>query len=117
MTQKKLPIGIKSFDQIIDNNFVYADKTGYIYDLVTDEENSNFFLSRPRRFGKTLLIRTLKELFSGHRELFQGLLIDKLGYDFPKRAVISLSLSTDSDTKEIFRSNLMVMLKEIADAY
>ncbi|MDR0550358.1 MAG: AAA family ATPase [Deltaproteobacteria bacterium] len=117
MTQKKLPIGIKSFDKIINNNYIYADKTGYIYDLVTDEENSNFFLSRPRRFGKTLLIRTLKELFSGRRELFQGLLIDKLGYDFPKRAVISLSLSTNSDTKEIFEHNLMIMLKEIAEAY
>jgi hypothetical protein len=65
MTLKRLPVGIQSFTKIIDENHVYADKTKYIYDLLTDSA-CNFFLSRPRRFGKTLIVNTLRKLFSGN---------------------------------------------------
>jgi predicted AAA+ superfamily ATPase len=106
MTLKGIPFADQTFADIIDGDFFYADKTEYIYKLI-DSKKKHFFLSRPRRFGKTLLINTLEELFSGRRELFQGLLIDKLGYDFPKRAVISFSLSIDSDTEEILKASTL----------
>ena len=76
MTSRKLPIGIQSFEKIITNNYIYIDKTRYIYDLV--HSGSQFFLSRPRRFGKSLLLSTLKEYWKGNKELFSGLQIDKL---------------------------------------
>ncbi|MDR2141015.1 MAG: AAA family ATPase, partial [Deltaproteobacteria bacterium] len=83
MTLKKLPLGNQSFGRIIDRNLLYADKTRYIYNLVKSEDR-NYFLSRPRRFGKTLLLSALEELFTGHRERFKGLWIDGSDYDFPR---------------------------------
>ena len=72
----KYPIGIQSFDQIIEDGYVYVDKTDLVYKLVT--EGKIYFLSRPRRFGKSLLVSTLKNYFLGRKELFKGLAIDKL---------------------------------------
>ncbi len=71
MTKKKLPIGIQTFRKIRDDNCYYVDKTGFACRLA--EEGSHYFLSRPRRFGKSLFLDTLKELFEGNRELFTGL--------------------------------------------
>ncbi|MBR1772955.1 MAG: ATP-binding protein [Eubacterium sp.] len=73
---KKLPIGIQSFEKIRTDNFLYVDKTEYVYDLV--HNNIPYFLSRPRRFGKSLLLSTLKAYWEGKRELFEGLAIDEL---------------------------------------
>ncbi|MDR0548807.1 MAG: AAA family ATPase, partial [Deltaproteobacteria bacterium] len=64
MTLKELPIGSQPFARIIEENLVYADKTSYIHQLIKSK-GKHFFLSRPRRFGKSLLINTLEELFSG----------------------------------------------------
>ena len=72
----KYPIGIQSFDRVIEDGYVYVDKTDLIYSLV--HESSIYFLSRPRRFGKSLLVSTLKNYFLGRRELFRGLAIDEL---------------------------------------
>ena len=72
----KYPIGIQSFEKIIEDGYVYVDKTDLVYKLVT--EGHIYFLSRPRRFGKSLLISTLKNYFLGRKELFKGLAIDKL---------------------------------------
>lgn len=69
----KYPIGIQSFDQIVEGGFVYVDKTALVYRLVT--EGKTYFLSRPRRFGKSLLLSTLACYFQGRRELFDGLVI------------------------------------------
>jgi hypothetical protein len=74
MKRKLLPIGIQDFRKLRTKNCVYVDKTEYIHRLVT--EGWYYFLSRPRRFGKSLLVSTLKELFSGSRELFEGLWIE-----------------------------------------
>ncbi|MDR1870512.1 MAG: AAA family ATPase, partial [Deltaproteobacteria bacterium] len=90
MTLKRLPLGDRSFPQIIDENFLYADKTRYIYETLNGDSNC-YFLSRPRRFGKTLLLSVFKELFSGRRERFKGLWIDQSDYDFPEVPVIHLS--------------------------
>ena len=70
---KKLPIGIQDFARLRQEDFLYVDKTELIYRLAT--EGVYYFLSRPRRFGKSLLVSTLAELFQGHRELFEGLWI------------------------------------------
>ena len=72
----KYPIGIQSFEQIIKDGYVYVDKTALIYDLVT--RGKIYFLSRPRRFGKSLLMSTLENYFLGRKELFEGLAISSL---------------------------------------
>ncbi|MGD9731341.1 MAG: ATP-binding protein [Desulfamplus sp.] len=81
MTKKKLPIGIQTFSEIITEGYYYVDKTLYAYNLAT--EGKHYFLSRPRRFGKSLFVDTLKSLFEAQEELFRRLYIhDK--WDFTK---------------------------------
>ncbi|MCX8144666.1 MAG: AAA family ATPase, partial [Bacteroidia bacterium] len=77
---RKLPIGIQSFENIRKDNYIYVDKTNYIYDLLNS--GKYFFISRPRRFGKSLLVDTIKCLFEGKKELFEGLFIyDKWNWE------------------------------------
>ena len=76
----KYPIGIQSFERIIEDGYVYIDKTDIIYSLT--HGGSIYFLSRPRRFGKSLLVSTLKNYYLGHKELFKGLKIDSLEKDW-----------------------------------
>ncbi|WPL11589.1 ATP-binding protein [Thiorhodovibrio litoralis] len=71
MSRKKLPIGVQTFAKIREDDYYYVDKTGFALRLI--EEGSHYFLSRPRRFGKSLFLDTLAELLSGNRELFTGL--------------------------------------------
>ena len=87
----KLPHGIQSFSKIIEGGYVYADKTQYVYNLLNDA--SYYFLSRPRRFGKSLLIDTIAEAFSGNKELFKGLFIYDSDYSFEKHPVLRLDMS------------------------
>ena len=75
--QRKYPIGIQTFSKIREGNYLYIDKTELIYRIVHSDSNY-MFLSRPRRFGKSLLISTLQCYFEGRRELFDGLAIDRL---------------------------------------
>jgi hypothetical protein len=97
---KELPGILQSFQEIIAYNRLYVDKTPYIYSMVKDRALNYLFLSRPRRFGKTLLLDTLSELFSGHRHLFENLRIGReTDYDFKPHPVIRLSMNyaeTDS---------------------
>jgi hypothetical protein len=74
MTLKNLPIGIQTFSTIREDNFVYIDKTAQIFDLASKQ--GRFFLSRPRRFGKSMLISTFQALFEGRKQLFEGLIIE-----------------------------------------
>ncbi|MDR1036767.1 MAG: AAA family ATPase [Deltaproteobacteria bacterium] len=90
---KKLFQNDLSFQQIRQGDFIYADKTEYIYNLLKDEPTNFCFLSRPRRFGKTLLLNTFKELFQGDRELFRGLKIDRSSYKFETHPVLSFDMS------------------------
>ena len=76
----KYPIGIQSFEQIIEDGYVYIDKTDLVYKLT--HEGKIYFLSRPRRFGKSLLVSMLKNYYLGHKELFKGLKIDSLEKDW-----------------------------------
>lgn len=77
---KKLPIGISTFSEIIEGNYIYVDKTQQIHEMINT--GKTYFLSRPRRFGKSLLVSTLKELFQRNKKLFEGLYIyDKWDWD------------------------------------
>ena len=96
MKKRVLPVGIQSFKDIREKNFVYVDKTEYVWKLSTDVKS--YFLSRPRRFGKSLFISTLESYFSGEKGLFKGLYIEKKeperGEDaWAKYPVISFYLS------------------------
>lgn len=75
MAPQKYPIGIQTFSEIINEGYAYVDKTTYIPKLL--DNNKYCFLSRPRRFGKSLLISTLQDYFEGRRELFRGLALER----------------------------------------
>ena len=88
---KPLPIGIQTFSEIINLNMVYVDKTDLIYKMVKPQKY--FFLSCPRRFGKSLLISTLQAYFEGRKELFKGLKIEQLEKDWTEYPVVNLSFA------------------------
>ena len=79
--KRTLPTGIQSFEKLREFNAVYVDKTEFVYKLV--HEVTPFFLSRPRRFGKSLLLSTLRAYWEGKKELFKGLAIEQLEADDP----------------------------------
>ena len=93
----KYPIGIQSFDQIIEDGYVYIDKTDLIYQLV--KGGKIYFLSRPRRFGKSLLVSTLKCYFQGRKELFKGLAIDKLETEWAEYPVFHIDFNGTDFTR------------------
>ena len=89
MKRRKLPIGIQTFREIREGGYYYVDKTGLALRLI--EEGKYYFLSRPRRFGKSLFLDTLGELFNGEQGLFEGLAAEQ-GWDWSRRyPVIRLS--------------------------
>jgi hypothetical protein len=90
--KRRLPLGIQSFPKIREGNYVYVDKTERIYDLITGS-GSQIFLSRPRRFGKSLLCSTLSAIFEGRREFFNGLAIDSADWEWKKHPVIHIDLN------------------------
>ena len=94
----KYPIGIQSFDQLIEDGYVYVDKTDLIYSLAN--EGKIYFLSRPRRFGKSLLVSTLKNYFLGRKELFKGLKIDSLEKDWKVYPVFHLDFNGGNFTEK-----------------
>jgi hypothetical protein len=93
MKKKYLPLDVSSFETMISKNYLYIDKTEYIYNLFSGGGRF-YFLSRPRRFGKTLLVSTLKELFWGNKKLFDGLWIAQSDYEWQEHPVIHLDFST-----------------------
>ncbi|MDR1167012.1 MAG: ATP-binding protein [Deltaproteobacteria bacterium] len=128
---KKFATKSQTFRQIIEDGLLYADKTRYIYNLIRDHKFC--FLSRPRRFGKTLLLDTLQELFQGNQELFKGLWIDPetiidnakssfdtqnetiLPFSFKKHPIIRLDMAYDkTDTPEELKNEIIGDLREIA---
>ncbi len=88
---KRLPIGIQTFRKLIDGNCLYVDKTEHIHRLIV--QGSVYFFSRPRRFGKSLLISTLNEIFEGNKELFKGLWIYEADYAWEKHPVVRIDFS------------------------
>ena len=108
----KYPIGIQSFDQIIGDGYVYVDKTGLIYQLV--KGGKIYFLSRPRRFGKSLLVSTLKCYFQGRKELFKGLAIDKLETEWAEYPVFHIDFNVGDFT---LPGNLEARIEETMAAW
>ena len=92
MARKLYPIGIQTFEEIRKNDFFYMDKTKYIY-LMSHNDGKYFFLSRPRRFGKSLLVTTMQCYFEGKKELFKGLAIDKFEKEWIEYPVLHFDMS------------------------
>ena len=111
---KRLPLGIQNFRKIVENDYVYVDKTQFIFSLIND--SSYYFLSRPRRFGKSLLLDTIAEAFGGDRELFKGLYIYDSGYGFEKHPVLRLDMSNiANETPEMLKNSLSTALRKHAN--
>ena len=99
MSNKIYPIGIQNFEKIRQDGYFYIDKTALVYRMV--KTGSYYFLSRPRRFGKSLLISTLEAYFQGKKELFEGLAVEKLEKDWIKYPILHLDLNIEKyDTPE-----------------
>ena len=92
MATKLYPIGMQTFSEIREEDFLYVDKTEYIYRM-THTSGKYFFLNRPRRFGKSLLVSTFESYFEGKKELFKGLAIEKLEKEWTKYPVLHFSLA------------------------
>ena len=88
---RKLPIGIQTFDKLREGGFLYVDKTAMIYQIAST--STPYFLSRPRRFGKSLLISTFEAYFQGRKDLFQGLAIEQLETKWEQYPVLHLDLN------------------------
>lgn len=104
--QKFYPVGIQTFSEIIGRNYLYIDKTGYVYRM-THSASKYMFLSRPRRFGKSLLASTLHSYFEGRKELFKGLVIEKLETEWMSYPVFHFDMSL---AKHVDRERLESML-------
>ena len=113
--RRKLPLGIQTFRKIREDNCYYVDKTPYLARLV--EEGTHYFLSRPRRFGKSLFVDTLKELFEGNEPLFRGLAIhDRWDWSI-RRPVIRLDFGGGNyETPALLRESVLEQLTEIESA-
>ena len=101
----KYPIGIQHFEKLRTEGFVYVDKTALVHKMV--QEGSYFFLSRPRRFGKSMLISTLKAYFEGKRELFQGLAMEQLEQEWRVHPVLHLDLNIEKYASQESLDNIL----------
>ena len=116
-SMKYLPRDVSTFETMIREDYLYVDKTQYIYNLYTQKDRYHF-LSRPRRFGKSLLISTFKALFSAHKELFNELWISKSDYKWIAYPVIDLDFSTIAHrSPEMLEISLRDRLNGIATRY
>ena len=116
MSNKIYPIGIQNFEKIRKDGYFYIDKTAWVYQL--PKTGSYYFLSRPRRFGKSLLISTLEAYFRGKKELFKGLAIEKLEKDWTEHPILHLDLNIERyDTPESLGNILEKYLSEWEKLY
>lgn len=114
--KKNLPLDVSNIVKMITDGYIYVDKTKQIYELIT--RGNLYFLSRPRRFGKSLFISTLREIFLGNRQLFQNLWIGKSDYEWPKHPVIELDFSQLSyKSADALTADLSWTLESIAEKH
>ena len=112
----KYPIGIQNFGEIRRDDYAYVDKTALMYKLVS--EGKYYFLSRPRRFGKSLFLSTLEAYFEGQKELFEGLAVSRLEKEWVRYPIMHLDLNTDRyDTPDALYSRLSLFLKKQESEY
>ena len=113
---KKCPLGVQTFEKIIEENLLYIDKTQYIYSLV--QNYKYVFFNRPRRFGKSLLVSTLRSYFAGKKELFKGLAIEKLETEWTEHPVLHFDMSTGKYMdKESLERELSGKLSDYEEIY
>ena len=113
---KRLPTGIQTFEIIREGNYLYVDKTDLVFRMAHD--NRYVFMSRPRRFGKSLLCSTLKSYFEGRRDLFEGLAMEQLETEWRKHPVLLISLaSMKAGTEEEFNDKIDVQLSRYEELY
>src|SRR5438309_6295691 len=113
---RKLPIDISTFAELQTSNYLYVDKTKYMYHMI--KGGRRFFLSRPRRFGKSLLVSTLKEILTANKALFTDLWIGQSDYEWQEYGVINLDFSTFvADNVALFQESLQRELFTIAESY
>lgn len=111
----ELTSSVYSFEKLRKGNFLYADKTEFIWKMI-EPYSAMFFLARPRRFGKSLTVSTLKAVFEGRRELFEGLAISRKPYDWKKYPVLHLDMGNcDAHTPEDLRGYLENLMKNLAE--
>ena len=114
---KYLPLSIQFFDDLIENNCIYVDKTEYIYRMLDQGGKPNFyFLSRPRRFGKSLLISTLEQLFLGRKDLFKGLWIEDK-WSWEPHPVIKINFNDVDTLEQDLQKSLSQTLDKIGKSY
>jgi len=112
----RLPLDLSTFREMRKENYLYIDKTEHAYNLIT--AGRRYFLSRPRRFGKSVFVSTLREILIGNRDLFDGLWIEKSNYTWPEYGVVALDFSRfGADSVEIFKMRLCEALALIAKDY
>ncbi|MDR1872519.1 MAG: AAA family ATPase [Deltaproteobacteria bacterium] len=111
---KQISTGCNSIRELIENNRVYVDKTELLLDLIKGP-NKSILLTRPRHFGKSLILDTIEEIFSGDRSLFEGLQIDKAGYDFPQYPVLRLDMGITSSSTDELELTILNRLKFLAE--
>ena len=115
---EKIATATYSFEKLRRAGYVYVDKTDMLWRLVSETEDSQFFIARPRRFGKSLMLSTLKCIFEGRRELFRGLKIEKKRYDWKKYPVVMLDMSkAKGDTPEKLEAVLLGMVLRMARSF
>ena len=113
---RRLPVGIQSFEKIRKDGYLYVDKTDIIWQLANRNKTYNY-LSRPRRFGKSVLVDTLETYFMGKKELFEGLKIMQLEKEWVKRPVIRLDMSRAGAEPETLRSYLDITFDRLEKEY
>ena len=116
INDRKLPVGIQSFEKIRKDGYLYVDKTDIIWQLANRNKTYNY-LSRPRRFGKSVLVDTLEAYFMGKMELFEGLKIMQLETEWVKRPVIRLDMSRAGAEPETLRSYLDITFDRLEKEY
>ena len=116
INDRKLPVGIQSFEKIRKDGYLYVDKTDIIWQLANRNKTYNY-LSRPRRFGKSILVDTLEAYFLGKKELFEGLKIMQLETEWVKRPVIRLDMSRAGAEPETLRSYLNNIFRQYEGEY
>ena len=113
---RKLPVGIQSFEEIRKDGYLYVDKTDIIWHLANRGKKYNY-LNRPRRFGKSVLVDTLETYFLGKKELFEGLKIMQLETEWVKRSVIRLDMSQAGAEPESLKGYLNYSFQEYESLY
>ena len=113
---KKLPIGIQTIQEIITDGYIYVDKTQFALELI--QKGKHYFLSRPRRFGKSLFVSTLKEIFKGNKALFEGCHIAESNYDWKPYPILYLDFGRiTNETREDLKIHLHEIITTISEEH